>query len=330
MHGHEIRELMLRQDGVVSRSQALRHGFSDNDIRRLLRRREWMRIHAAVYVNHTGPTTWRQRAWAAVLLAQPAVLFGESALRAFDGPGRRGHDDDGPVHIAIDRDRQCRAPADVVVHQVADLAVKAQWNLSPPCVRIEEAVLDVAARARDEFGAVATLAAAVQSRRTTAERIIRALERRSRLARRPLISQVLEDIASGACSALEHAYLQRVERAHGLPSAMRQVRASSRGPIYRDVVYEALGLAVELDGRADHTDSWDRDNDLERDLDAALDDLTTIRVGWGQTVGRPCSTAAKLAALMARRGWMGRFRRCPDCDGGDSQSPGDWNSPLSA
>ena len=231
---------------------------------------------------------------------------------------------------SIDRNRQCRAPAGVVVHQVADLGDKAQWNLSPPCLRIEEAVLDVAAASADEFGTVATLAAAVHSQRTTADRILRALGRRTRLARRRLIEDVLEDIASGACSALERAYLQRVERAHGLPSALRQVRASSRGPVYRDVVYERLGLVVELDGRADHTDSIDRDHDMERDLDAALDDLTTIRIGWGQTVRRSCSTAAKLAELMTRRGWRGRMQSCSACDGGDSQSPGDWQSPLSA
>ena len=134
----------------------------------------------------------------------------------------------------------------------------------------------------------------------------------------------------GACSALERAYLTRVERAHGLPAAMRQVRDSSRGPIYRDVHYEQLGLLVELDGRSDHTDSVDRDHDLERDLDAAIDELRTIRLGWGQAVRRPCSTAAKLAAVMTRRGWLGRLKPCPDCDGGDSQSPGDWKSPLSA
>ncbi|MDX6233365.1 MAG: hypothetical protein QOH68_2380, partial [Nocardioidaceae bacterium] len=321
---------MQLQDGVISRRQARAGGLTDADIRRLLRRREWARIHQAVFASHTGPTTWQQRAWAAVLVAHPAVLFGESALRAFDGPGRRGHDDTGDIHVGIDRDRQCRVPDGVVVHQIADFDAKSQWNLSPPRVKIEEAVLDVAAQARDDFGTVSVLAAAVQSRRTTASRILRALERRSRLPRRRLLREVLEDIEAGACSALEHAYLRRVERAHGLPSGLRQVRASSRGPIYRDVVYDALGLAVELDGRVDHTESIDRDHDLERDLDAALDELTTLRIGWGQVVGRPCSTAAKLATLMTRRGWTGRLHPCPRCHGGDFQSSGDWKSPLSA
>ncbi|MGZ8738498.1 MAG: type IV toxin-antitoxin system AbiEi family antitoxin domain-containing protein, partial [Nocardioides sp.] len=54
------REVMLRQDGVVSRLQARDGGLTDADIRRLLRRREWARVHPGVFVNHTGPTTWQQ------------------------------------------------------------------------------------------------------------------------------------------------------------------------------------------------------------------------------------------------------------------------------
>jgi hypothetical protein len=321
---------MRLQDGVVSRQQALDHGATDADIRRLVRRREWARVHPGVFVDHTGPLTWRQRAWAAVLVAHPAALFGESALRALDGPGRRGHDDSGPIHVAVDRDRQCRTPTGVVLHRVADLDARTQWHRSPPCSRIEEAVLDVAAAAGDDFGRVAVIAAAVQSRRTTAPRILGALEGRSRVRRRRWLTEVLHDVAAGACSALERAYLRDVERAHGLPAALRQVRSSSHGPIYRDVVYERIGVVVELDGSLDHTDSADRDHDLERDLDAVLQELTTVRLGWGQVVRRPCATAAKLGELMNRRGWIGRMSRCPRCDGGGSQSPGDWDPPLSA
>ena len=88
---------------------------------------------------------------------------------------RRGHDDTGPVHIAIDRDRQCRAPEGVVVHQIAHLDRKAQWMLSHPRVRIEEAILDVAAEATDDLAAIAVIGDAVGSRRTTAGRISDAL-----------------------------------------------------------------------------------------------------------------------------------------------------------
>ena len=48
----------------------------------MLRRREWARVHPGVYVAHTGPLSWPQRAWSAVLLVAPAALSGSSALHA--------------------------------------------------------------------------------------------------------------------------------------------------------------------------------------------------------------------------------------------------------
>ena len=264
MDTRAIRRLLQQQDGLISRRQAEEQGATPSDLRRLVRRRQWARIHPGVFVNHTGPLTWQQRAWAAVLYAEPAALCSGSALREANGPGHREHDDSGPIHIAVDRSRTVLPPPGVVLHRLVDLDVRAQWNLTPPRLRIEEAVLDVAAAAPDDYSAIATIGAAVQSRRTTADHLIRTLQSRARIARRAFLESVLEDVATGACSALEHAYLVRVERPHGLPWAHRQVSASSRGPVYRDVVYTGLDAVFELDGRLDHTGVRDRDRDLER------------------------------------------------------------------
>jgi hypothetical protein len=92
---------------------------------------------------------------------------------------------------------------------------------------------------------------------------------------------VLSDVAQGTCSVLEHGYLTRVERPHGLPTGRRQVsaRLESRS-MWRDVTYEEWGFLVELDGRLGHNATRDRNRDLDRDLDAlATQDLTTVRLG---------------------------------------------------
>jgi hypothetical protein len=328
----ELTRILREQSGVVSRRQALGAGLGDHDIRRLLRTRQWAPVHDGVYVDHTGPLLWLQRAWAAVQLAWPAALCHDSALRAADGPGKRERDDAGPIHVAVDRDRAFVAPPGIVPHRLADLGLKAQWNLSPPRLRIEQAVLDVAAEAADDFRAIAVLAAAVQSRRTTADRVLHALHGRSRIARRPFLIGVLRDIEEGSCSVLEHGYLTRVERPHGLALPDRQVAASSRGPIYRDVEYRRHGLVLELDGRLFHASTEARDRDLDRDLDAAVDGRDTVRLGWGQVFGRSCWTAVRVASLLQMRGWEGEMAPCPLCapDGGDLRSPGDVRSPLSA
>ena len=311
----ELRTLIEIQSGVVSRRQALAAGLHPHDIRRLLRRREWASVHDGVYVDHTGALTWLQRAWGGVLFAEPAALGHQSALRAADGPGRRDRDDQ-PIHIAVDRHRSIVAPPGVVPHRLTDLDEKVQWNLSPPRVRIEHAVLDLAAEAADEFTAISLIADAVQARRTTANRILEALGTRGRIARRAFLSGVLLDVAGGTCSVLEHGYLTRVERAHGLPTPGRQVRASTRGPIYRDVDYQRFGLIVELDGRQFHDNAAARDDDLERDLDSAIERGMTVRLGWGQVFARACLTAPKIGMLLQRRGWDGAPHRCPSCPDG--------------
>lgn len=120
---------------------------------------------------------------------------------------------------------------------------------------MEEALLDVAADARDDFRAIAILADAVQARRTTATRIQATLHRRQRIARRRFLDAALTDISAGTCSVLEHGYLARVERPHELPRPGRQLSESARGPIYRDVTYRRYGLIVELDGRLFHNNA---------------------------------------------------------------------------
>lgn len=323
--------LLELQSGVIARRQAFDAGLGDHDIKRMLRRREWATVHPGVYVDHTGPLPWLPRAWAAVLSVAPAALSHASAVRAGDGPGRRDFDDAGPVHVAVDRDRNVCAPDGVVVHRVADLESKVIWNASPPRFRIEHAAIDVAAQARDESATIAVLARAVQARRTTALRLLDALATRSRIARRTFMESVLHDVAEGSCSALEHSYLTRVERAHGLPTADRQVRESARGPLYRDVVYRRYAQIVELDGRLFHDDSLARDADLERDLDAALLHLDTVRLGWGQAHVRACMTAIKIGTLLQQRGWTGHPTACARCrDSGGVWLPGGQDPPLSA
>ena len=307
----DLDSLLASQDGVVSRTQALSAGLLPQDLRRMVRRRELAPLHPGVYVAHTGDPAWVQRAWGAVLAcASPrgmagvelaAALAGASAMRAADGPGRPG-DDAGPIHVVVPRSRRVVAPAGVRVTRTFLLRDRVGWNLGPPRLRYEEAALDVALGTTEELAAVGAVARAVQGRHTTAVRMQQALAHRARAPRRDFLAAVLRDVADGTCSVLEHAFLTRVERPHGLPRAERQQRAgTATGVVYRDAAYGVRLL--ELDGRLWHDTAEQRDRDFERDLDAAVEGRETVRLTWGQVVGRPCSTAAKVSALLERDGW---------------------------
>jgi hypothetical protein len=89
--------LLLEQDGIIARWQVLAAGHDDNWIENRLRRREWARVHRGVYVAHTGPVTWRQQAWAALLFYWPAALCGRSAVHLTSGGASSGDRAGGPA-----------------------------------------------------------------------------------------------------------------------------------------------------------------------------------------------------------------------------------------
>ena len=320
------RELLRHQDGVVSRAQALACGDEVWDIRRRIRRREWVRLLPGVYVDHTGEPTWTQRAWAGVLYLAPAALAGEAAIRACVGPSWRRCDESAPIEVAVAPDRNVAGPPGYLRRRPAHFHDSVRWNATPPRLNLEDAALDVVADQADELARIAVLADVCQTRRTTADRIRLALERRQRLRGRAWLGGVLGDIADGTCSVLEHGYLTRVERAHGLPSGRRQApRATDRGAEYRDVAYPRLDLEVELDGRLFHDNARQRDRDLDRDLDSAGEGRLTVRLGWGQVFDRPCRTAARLSKLMRDRGWTGTAQSCgPTCSSARDPPVGRW------
>ncbi len=303
-----LSELLAVQSGVVSRRQALERGLTRADLDREMRHRALTCVHPGVYVTHTGPLTWSQRAWAAVLYAGRAALVLDSATEC---PDPRL-----PIQVAIDLGRRVRPQPGLRIHRIVDLAAKVRWSLSPPRVRPEHNVLLMVSRARTELEVVRLLTDVVAGRQTTVARIGTAAEALPRLRHRGLVTSVLGDISSGAHSVLEQAYLVRVERAHGLPAAVRQLRrTSSAGAEYRDAEYPRFGVVVELDGRASH-DSWAASGrDADRDLDDSAEGRVTVRLRWRQVFGTPCRTAARIGALLRRRGWTGVPTPCgPSCE----------------
>ena len=287
-------------------------------------------MHHGVYVDHTGPLTWPQRAWAAVLYAAPAALCLESALRAAELPGRYPRDEQVPIQVAVSpRRATLTEPQGVRIYRLAHLEDRVLWNVGPPRLKYDEAALDVACRAASELDAIAVLANACQSRRTTARRLLESLDCRQRIrGRRWLRADPARHrrwhLRLVPCG--EHGNLDRVERPHGLPTrppdneAVRLVG----GCVYRDAEY-AGRLVVELDGRHVSDDSASaRDADIESGMPGLLstDGRTVtalLRPGCRPSMVRKpprslayCKAAAivgcrrSAAGRRARLTWLGR------------------------
>lgn len=312
MHLDVVADLLTRQDGVVTRGQLLAANVTQARIDTLMRRRDLVVVHPGVYLTHTGSPTWSQRSWAAVLYAGHSALHLESALYK---PGKDAAPS-GPIDVAVDWTRRVVPRPGVRVHRVRALEDKVQWNLSPPRVRVEVAGVEVAHRAPDDLAAISALAALVGSRRTVASRLRTEIERRGRLRRRKLLTDLLVDLERGTHSVLEHGYLVRVVRPHGLPEpTSRQLAVGGAvSTEYRDAAHADLDLTVELDGQL-HDGVEARDADADRDLDDLARGRVTPRLRYRQVFATPCRTAARLAMLFALRGWDGTPRSCgdPDC-----------------
>lgn len=296
------------QAGTVARWQVLERGGTDADIARMVRRHELAQVYPGVDVNHNGPLTAAQRRWTAVLARWPAALARETAL---------GEDAGGVLHLAVDRHRRVDPLPGVEIHRTTDFRARVDWPSSPPQVRAAEAVIDTMVARLDEADVAAAFAVLARAcfRRTTPARVARALAGRQRVRHRAMITALLEDRRTGACSVLERAYLRDVERAHGLPHGERQVRSAATGArTEQDVRYPAYDLVVELDGLTHYDAAATRDSDARRDLaEHAVSGALTIRVTHGLVCGDPCTTAAWIAEILRRRGWAGEIKRCPRC-----------------
>jgi len=296
------------QDGVVSRAQILAFGGTDADIKRMLRRRELVRLHAGVFLNHTGRPTWHQSAYAAVLACGRAALGFESAL-GIPTP-------DGRIRVVVPTGRKVVQVPGVRVQSIVRFDERVDSIKTPAEVRFAGAAIDVAAE-RGEADAFGVLTDALWTRRTNVDELRGVLASRPWQPRRSMVAALLEDIAEGTNSVLERGYLHHVERPHGLPRMNRQARDVLGGrTVYRDGEYAAYRLVIELDGVAHHSGARARAADSVRDLETlASRDEVTVRLTYAQVFDDPCRSAELIGQILARRGWPGRVRRCSRCGG---------------
>lgn len=301
-----LSSLLRQQDGVAARSQLLGLGLTDDDIETLVRRRQLTRVATGVYLEHTGEPTWLQRVWTGTLRFAPAAAAGRTALTLIGLARPRT-----PVEVVVSHNRRPRGrEAGLQVSRSRDFEQVALLGLHPPRVRLEHAVVSVTADATSVAQSVALIGDAVQSRLTTADRLLARLDATKRHPGRELLRSVLEDAATGVCSVLEHRYVTRVERPHGLPVARRQVRTRVAGcTTYRDVDYLGGLLVVELDGRLGHELSHDRWADAARDIRTLAAGGHTLRLTWGQVL-EPCRTAGIVAEILTVLGWRGTPHPC--------------------
>ena len=283
-----------------------------------LRRGRWQQLFRGVYATFTGPVPREAWLWAAVLRAGPGAVLSYWTAAELQGlADPPGGDPASGIHVTVTSARRVRVPG-IVLHLSSRVAEATQPNREPPRTSIEETVLDLTQVTRDFDQVCGWITRACARRLTTPEKLRAALAARKKAMFRQEIEDSLAAAGIGVHSVLEYRYLHDVERAHGLPPALHQVRVVLDGKsAYRDVYYAEYRVAVELDGRLAHPDE-ERAKDNHRDVVASAEGIQTCRYVWEDVNERPCETAILQARVLWQRGWQGIPVPCgPGCPVGE-------------
>lgn len=303
----DVRDLLQRQSGVLTRAQALGNGMTRKQVEARLCSARWQRLHTGVYATFSGEPGRRTVLWAAVLRAGPGAVLSYQTAAELHGLGETRAT---AIHVTVPSGHRVSPIPGVALHYSRRVAQARHPVRTPPQTRIEDTVLDLAAGATSLDDALGWIFRACGSRKTTADRLAAALALRGRVRWRTELAAALGLGADGVHSLLEFRYVTRVERPHGLPAGTRQYQVTRAGQHqYQDVTYQAYGVVVELDGKVAHPAGF-RWRDIRRDNASIVDGQQTLRYGWADVTERPCLTAADVGAVLAGCGWSGRLRRC--------------------
>ncbi len=306
-----LREFARPQGGVFTTSQAADLGVGYEVIRSQIAAGRWERLHEGVYLmGNMRPGEFSSR-WAALLASgDGAVLSHATAAHIY---GIRRSTPGSQIHVSIPAERIEVSVPGARVRRSRLLPGKGATYQGWPITTAADTVLDLIAEMRSPHDVVALLTDACRSKSVSAEEILKAMGRRKRQRHRQLVKDVLADVIGGVESLLEHKYLVRVERPHGLPHGRRQVKARAHGvAIQEDVEYDEFETVVELDGRLGHEGSG-RHRDRRRDNANTVGKKATLRYGHAD-LEESCEAAMEVATVLTDHGWTGQIKRCgPRC-----------------
>ena len=230
-----------------------------------------------------------------------AALDGVSALQA---AGLVGYADER-VHVSVVHNAHVRRVDGVTLHKVARRVPREV--VGPGLPRTVPAVASVRAAhwSVSDRQAALLLVMPVQQRLITGAQLVAAARAVRGRTRRAFIPTVARDIADGAHSLGELDFAAMC-RARGLQAPTRQaVRRVGAGRVYLDVVWEEVGLVVEIDGSQHQwglawTDDQFRQNALVISGDRVLRmTLMGLRLAPGRFMDQVCAAHATFALRRA-------------------------------
>lgn len=236
-------EVGRRHGGVARTVDLVKAGLTRAQIRAEVEAGAWMRVGVHTLHIKGGEPSLEARWWRALWESgSRAVLDGVSSLQA---AGLTGWDADA-VHISLPNNTCPRPVTGVRHHLVREIgpATPSGLRRTKPAV----ATIRAAQWASSDRQAATLIAMAVQQRLVSTEHLMERWRQIRRSPRRALLEQVIRDVCDGA-QAMSELDFAAACRERGLPEPTRQaVREGRDGTVYLDVLWEELGLHVEIHG----------------------------------------------------------------------------------
>jgi len=290
--------LLSEQRGMVSRRQLTHHGIDWDRVRDHIAARRWVARTPRVVSTFTGALTREQLEWLAVLHAGPHSMLG--GLTAAERHGLAGwHRDDVTVYVD---DELSFEPVEGVRFFRSRRSFDILRNPRPgiPICRLEPAVLMFAGYQTTPRPAHGAIAAAVQQRLTTPERMLQWIEVLQPLRWAKPFRSTLSDIAAGAHSGAELDVRRMCRRfAIPLPTGQRARTDRSGKRRWTDCEWELPDgrvLVLEVEG-AFHLDVLQSMEDHRRSRRIISSDRIIVRCSAYEVRFETAELAADLIAL---------------------------------
>lgn len=294
----EWRTVAAAQHGLITLAQLRDAGVTPRALGFRVATERWQRVAPSVVCTTTGTLTAEQRLWVGVLHAGAGALIG--GIHACRRAGLAHWERDTivvlvPYHLAP------RPLAGYVF--VRCRRSMAGWRSARegvPTCRPEQAALLWASSERNERTVEGLLAALVQQRLTTPERLAETLSTFARLPRAPLARRTITELGGGAQSVSE-LDVKRMCKAQGLAVPQRQVkRRDADGRLrYTDCEWrlrDGRTLVLEVDGLF-HMGVEQWEDDLARQRALSASDRVIVRCTSRELRDEPDRVARDLLRL---------------------------------
>jgi len=286
-HPHPVRDseawvadIMARQDGVLSRHQALNAGMTQGQLRHRLVSGRWSVIHPSVYRSAEHPFTAATRVRAAGLWAGPnALLSGIAAAWWWGLPTTAPAD----VEIVIPRREHRRSrPGTRIVRRPVPNEDRA-WVRAAPVTSLALSVIVASVQLGADGPAI--MDRALQTKLTMSS-LRASYYRNIGIAGSQAAGHLIRAAADKTAAASERMFLGLLKSA-GIRGWRVNHHWDESDERTIDVAFVAERLAIEIDGWAWHSspDRFQRDRTKQNDLSRL--GWTVLKFTWLDLMGRP-------------------------------------------